>query len=146
VWSNTVCSDGIPKSIDCRGTLVQGQSLSPGDTLTSPNTTYTLVLQPDGNLVVYAYDDARDRREALWSSWRNWPETDGKKVTSARLQRDGNFVLYNTAGAAVWSVPAKGSGPVTLFMQDLGFMVIDQNGKEQFTTKPEGCTGSLYVC
>ena len=55
-WSDTVCSDGtsLSNGVGCRGTLVQGQQLEPDTMLTSPNNQYTLVLQGDGNLVLYS--------------------------------------------------------------------------------------------
>ena len=99
--------------------------------MTSPNTVYSLVLQEDGNLVLYRYDAARDRRTDVWST-----KTYGKPVTSARLQDDGNFVLY-TAADAVWEYFTSGTtGTVTLFVEDRGDLVMYKDDSLLWTT---GC-------
>ena len=58
--------------------------------LTSKNGAYTLTLQDDGNLVLYAGG------EAVWSTGTN-----GQNVVRAEVQKDGNFVLY-TPDKPVW--------------------------------------------
>jgi nucleoid-associated protein YgaU len=74
--------------------------------LTSQNGAYKLVLQEDGNLVLYAGDDA------VWST-----KTNGQSVQRAEVQDDGNFVLY-TADKAVWASQTKGAKDVRLTLQD----------------------------
>ncbi|MEE6167798.1 MULTISPECIES: LysM peptidoglycan-binding domain-containing protein [unclassified Mycolicibacterium] len=87
-------------------TLTEGQKLEKGGSLTSNNGAYTLTLQDDGNLVLYARD------QAVWST-----ETNGQDVQRAEVQTDGNFVLY-TSEKPVWHTDTKGKKDVKLVLQD----------------------------
>src|SRR5260370_7290802 len=74
--------------------LLPSQQLNVNDRLVSPNGKVTLVMQGDGNLVLYIVDTGF----ALWST-----NTSGTPVTHAILQTDGNFVCYDAAGKAYWA-------------------------------------------
>ncbi|QZH59439.1 LysM peptidoglycan-binding domain-containing protein [Mycolicibacterium farcinogenes] len=87
-------------------TLTEGQKLEKGGSLTSNNGAYTLTLQDDGNLVLYARD------EAVWST-----STNGQDVVRAEVQTNGNFVLY-TPEKPVWHTDTKGKKDVKLVLQD----------------------------
>ncbi|MGV0746425.1 LysM peptidoglycan-binding domain-containing protein [Mycolicibacterium sp. XJ870] len=87
-------------------TLTEGQKLERGGSLTSNNGAYTLTLQDDGNLVLYARD------QAIWST-----STNGEDVQRAEVQSDGNFVLY-TSDKPVWHTDTKGKKDVKLVLQD----------------------------
>jgi nucleoid-associated protein YgaU len=87
-------------------TLQHGEKLEVGQSLASNNAAYKLILQDDGNLVLYAGD------AAVWST-----ETNGKKVVRAEVQTDGNFVLY-TSDDPVWASQTKGATDVRLVLQD----------------------------
>lgn len=102
--------------------LSNGQVLLPGEFIRSGNWKYHLILQGDGNLVLYPPSGP-----ALWSSATNsgtllgmqgdgnlvlynankvpvWHTgTNGHTNAHFRVQDDGNIVVYNTAGQAVWS-------------------------------------------
>ena len=67
------------------GTLRPGEELAQGESVVSPNGQYRLILQNDGNLVLYA--TASDT--ALWDS-RTVGQSDRRLV----MQHDGNLVLY----------------------------------------------------
>lgn len=71
--------------------LPMGSRLASGQSITSPNGLYTLVLQGDGNLVEYG-------SRALWASG-----TRGSGAQYLILQGDGNLVLYTGSGQAVWA-------------------------------------------
>jgi LysM repeat protein len=86
--------------------LQKGEKLEVGGKLTSSNGAYEVVLQDDGNLVLYSGTDA------VWST-----ETNGQKVERAEVQEDGNFVLY-TAEKPVWASQTKGAKDVRLIIQD----------------------------
>jgi nucleoid-associated protein YgaU len=86
--------------------LQHGEKLEVGQSLTSENGAYKLILQDDGNLVLYAGDSS------VWST-----ETNGKKVVRAEVQTDGNFVLYS-ADDPVWASETKGAKDVRLVLQD----------------------------
>jgi len=80
--------------------------LERGGSLQSGNGAYTLTLQDDGNLVLYARD------KAVWSTGTN-----GQDVVRAEVQTDGNFVLY-TPEKPVWHTDTKGKKEVKLVLQD----------------------------
>ncbi|MFI6763768.1 trypsin-like serine protease [Micromonospora sp. NPDC050417] len=82
--------------------------------LTSPNDHFSLLLQSDGNLVLYVDSIP------IWATGT---------VNGARLanQPDGNVVLYAADGAAVWSTGTFGNGPSTLRLHDDGNLVLYRN-------------------
>jgi nucleoid-associated protein YgaU len=86
--------------------LQNGEKLEVGQSLTSENGAYELILQEDGNLVLHAGSDA------VWSTGTN-----GQKVIRAEVQKDGNFVLY-TADDPVWASQTKGAKDVRLIIQN----------------------------
>ncbi|MBB5958130.1 subtilisin family serine protease [Saccharothrix tamanrassetensis] len=88
--------------------LVRGEQLTAGQSRTSLDGQYRLVLQVDGNLVLYTAD-----RRALWHT-NTW----GSDVTRAVLQPDGNFVLYSAAGVARWHTNTWGSAADRLVVQN----------------------------
>ena len=93
--------------------LQDGEKLEVGQKLTSSNGAYEVVLQDDGNLVLYA------GQTAVWST-----ETNGQNVVRAEVQKDGNFVLYDQHNAPVWASNTAGSPGAYLAIQDDGNMVV----------------------
>ncbi|MFD3722918.1 hypothetical protein [Streptomyces sp. NPDC058674] len=71
-----------------------GQRLAPGEKLTSPTKSTELVMQWDGNLVLYALGNPGGPRLPLWNSgtYGNW-------AAYALMQEDGNFVIYKQDGS-----------------------------------------------
>jgi hypothetical protein len=96
--------------------LNPGEMLRVEEHLASRNHRYRLVLQKDGNLVLY---DAR--RHPLWSS-----NTDGQHVEKCVMQRDGNLVLYHRNGQPVWASNTVGRPGSYLLLQNDGNLVIYQ--------------------
>src|SRR3954453_3565147 len=84
----------IPAAAEAQGvvTLSGNQQLNVGNQLLSSNGRTRLVMQSDGNLVLYQTDTGG----ALWSTG-----TSGKPVAHALTQMGGNFVLYD-ADNSVW--------------------------------------------
>lgn len=85
--------------------------LDSGQSLNSPDGTQTnqggvpgqssvtkLVMQPDGNLVIYLLTQTGARGPAIWNSG-----TYGHPGAHAIAQPDGNFVVYGTDGTALWN-------------------------------------------
>jgi hypothetical protein len=101
--------------------LNAGGSLHPGQQLQSHNGRYTLVLQTDGNLVLY--DHAPSGTTARWAT-----ATAGRTVVEAVMQADGNFVLYSKPGYnaqdAVWATKSDRNAPAHLILQDDGNLVV----------------------
>ncbi|MBW8485330.1 hypothetical protein [Actinomadura parmotrematis] len=135
--------------------LKSGQTLKAGRSLHSPDGRYKLIMQTDGNLVVYK------KSKAIWSShtwvkgssatmrtngdlvvakgshqyWRS--HTDGDKGAYLKLQNDGNAVVYK-GKTALWSsyqwISTLSNG-VTLYPYQ---KVVSQNGAWQLRQEPGG--------
>jgi|GEM_PF-4822355 len=97
-------------------TLQAGNSLSVGQFLASSNGAYKLIMQGDGNLVMYNIFGY-----VIWASG-----TMGKGGNSVAMQRDGNLVIY-AGGKAVWASGTMNKGGVKLVLQDDRNLVIYTN-------------------
>lgn len=98
-------------------TLASGKGLIIGAMLTSPNLCYSLVLQEDGNLVLY-----RNGVGAKWSS-----NTSGMNSASLVMQTDGNAVLSGpTETAGYWNSVTAGHAGAYMSLQNDGNLVIYQ--------------------
>jgi hypothetical protein len=93
--------------------LNPGESLSPNGQLTAPTKPLRLVLQDDGNLVLYVWNDP------LWDS-----KTTGQPAAKAVMQQDGNFVIYDNQGKALWSSNTWGKNGSYLELDDSGSATI----------------------
>lgn len=106
--------------VTAKGRLGPGQSLEAGEMLTSRSGQYTLEMQPDGNLVEYVY------RRALWHT-HTW----GQPGTVAKMQRDGNFVLYAPGGQAIWHSRTYGNpGAYLVLKNDANLKVMSRTGTQ----------------
>ena len=74
----------------------------------------TLVMQGDGNLVLY-----RTGGQACWATGTN-----GRSVSQAIMQGDGNFVMYGPGGVYVWDTATDGHPGAWLTVQNDGNVVI----------------------
>lgn len=97
--------------------------------LTSRNGNYRLVMQGDGNLVLYS------TKRAIWST-----RTNGYGLSRLVIQGDGNLVIYNFAsGKPVWSSRTNGLGASRLILQNDGNLVIyDPSSKPIWATGTNG--------
>lgn len=95
--------------------LLPYQQLNINDQLVSNHGRVRLVLQGDGNLVLYRTDDGR----ALWAS-----NTHGTPVSAAVMQDDGNFVAYAADGHPYWATGTDGHPGSVLVLQDDGNLVV----------------------
>jgi hypothetical protein len=96
-------------------TLSSGARLSVGQTLVSANRRYRLLMQSDGNLVLY--DDVD--RTAPWAS-----NTGGISAGHALLQGDGNFVVYDAQGIGRFASNTTGYPNSRLLLQNDGNLVL----------------------
>ena len=109
--------------------------LRPGEFLTSPDRTYQLILQTDGNLVLYKNGLAE------WSSG-----THGEANVRLYAQKDGNVVLYS-GSTPIWqtnsAVPASDDSSLVL---DTAFVVQDDGNVVvyQSATDPEHGPGYTH--
>ncbi len=95
--------------------LAPNQSLFTNQSLNSPDGRFQLIMQSDGNLVIYRLAN----HHPLWATGTN-----GKDVMRAIMQTDGNFVLYDFHGHAVWASGTNGKNNAFLVMQSDGNLVI----------------------
>jgi hypothetical protein len=102
--------------------LQPNQQLNVNDQLVSNNGLVNLVMQGDGNLVLYRAQFGR----ALWSS-NTW----GKPVNHAVMQGDGNLVAYSAAGDHYWDTGTSGHPGASVVLQDDGNLVVYDNANNQ---------------
>ncbi|NEQ66367.1 MAG: AAA family ATPase [Symploca sp. SIO2D2] len=111
-------------TVSKKNTLLVGEKLvaSRGkeDRITSPNRCFNLVLQEDGNLVLYN----NKIRKSIWAS-----NTDGKPVRYALFSKEGYLALYGYGdGEIVWQRPSlnedTNNEESRLVIQDDGNVVI----------------------
>jgi hypothetical protein len=95
--------------------LQPNQQLNVTDQLASNNGRVNLIMQGDGNLVLYRTRFGR----ALWAS-----NTQGKPVHHVIMQGDGNLVAYSAAGAPDWNTGTYGHPGAWMVLQDDGNLVV----------------------
>jgi hypothetical protein len=98
--------------------LLPNQYLPVNGVLTSPDGSARLVMQTDGNLVLY-----RTSGGVIWAS-----DTNGLPVARAYLQYDGNLVLQQASGAAVRASATDGR-PGATFRVNTNGVSIDAYGR-----------------
>jgi hypothetical protein len=114
----------VSKPLDA---LTNSQQLTAGKSISSNNGRYTLIMQGDGNLVLYSPS------RAVWAS-----NTDGKAGNRVIMQGDGNLVLYSPS-RAVWASNTDGKGASALVLQDDGNLVIYKpNGTATWASNTNG--------
>ena len=92
--------------------------------ITTKNGCQYLVLQPDGNLVMY------------WNGVARWATgTENIGVTVAKMKPDGNFVLFNAQNQTKWATGTNGNSGAYLILQDDGNLVVyDSNGSPKWSS------------
>ena len=108
-------------------TVGPNSQLSAGQSITTSNGNYRLILQGDGNLVLYSIN------RAIWSSG-----TTGNPITKAIMQSDGNFVLYDSQFKPYWSTNTAGKGTSSLIVQNDGNLVIYNSSQATWNTRTNG--------
>lgn len=94
--------------------LYAGDQLNAGQYIRSPNGQYKLIMQSDGNLVLYD-----SKQHPTWNA-----QTAGKSGAFAVMQSDGNFVVY-TPDMTPWFDSHTGGNPgAYLALQDDGNLVV----------------------
>ncbi|QKW19372.1 hypothetical protein HUT16_10080 [Kitasatospora sp. NA04385] len=116
--------------------LSPGQSLLSGGSLTVGDT--TLVMQADGNLVLYLNANNGNHIQVLWSTG-TW----GNSGAYAIMQTDGNFVVYkqgggSTTGGALWSTGTWGKPNSVFLLVDGALMLGDLTQPEPFWHNDSG--------
>lgn len=94
--------------------LSSGEKLTAGQRITSPSGNLFVIMQSDGNLVLYAPGS-----KARWDT-----NTQGNPGAYAVMQGDGNLVVYSSSGGALWNSQTNGSGATFAQVQDDGNFVL----------------------
>ena len=94
----------------CGDTITTNQKLDRGQWLQSSDARYKLIMQGDGNLVLY--------NASGWAIWAT-----NRSGVFAIVQGDGNFVEYSSSGA-VWASNTVGRGGNRLIVQNDGNLVL----------------------
>ncbi len=99
--------------------LVPGQAMTAGDSLTSSDGHYTVVMQDDGNLVEYVtgFD------HPLWAT-----NTAGHPGAYVVMQDDGNLVVYD-GGTPLWASNTGGDDGAAFYVQTDANLVVYQGSK-----------------
>lgn len=104
--------------------LYEGEQLNVGESLVSSNGRYKLVLQGDGNFVIY-----NGSNNGVWSAG-TW----GMNINRAVMQYDGNFVLYDNNGTARFGSNTWNPVGSCLVMQSDGNLIIYQKGQARWSS------------
>jgi hypothetical protein len=109
--------------------LSAGQQMQSGAQLTQVET--TLVMQGDGNLVLYLVCANGQFGPPLWSSG-----TSGNPGAYAFMQPDGNLVVYRKGrtdpAGALWSTQSQGHPAAALQLNGGGLQIVDSQGYPQW--------------
>ena len=98
-------------------TLRDGQRLNIDEKITSSDGNFYLLMQRDGNLVLYDKGN-----QAYWAT-----DTVGSNASFAAMQSDGNFVLYTNDGRPVWASNTDGHHNSYIIIQNDRNLVIYQD-------------------
>lgn len=99
-----------------RDTLRSGGSIGNNERITSGNNAYHLVMQGDGNLVLYVSNHPVPEN-AIWTSntCNKSPFVGPYRMT---MQHDGNLVVYDTYNRAMWTSNTCYKGATTTSFSD----------------------------
>ena len=103
--------NGEPDLVAGPDRVLRDGSLGRDERITSPNGRHFLVLQQDGNLVLYSFGQPKFASNTSTGS-RVW------------LQGDGNFVLYDASSRPVWASNTTGSTGTRIVIEDNGQAVL----------------------
>jgi hypothetical protein len=117
-----------PVTLGGPNNLQPGQQLAQGGLIRSSDGRFILVLQTDGNLVLYYYN------VALWNSGTYG----NSSINRAVMQADGNFVLYDASNVQRWSTATGGYPGSYLVLQDDGNLVVYQNTTPRWNSNTYG--------
>lgn len=118
--------DDLVFSVRPNDRLLPGEFLSVDQKIVSADGRWTLIMQGDGNLVLY------DRAgKAYWSS-----KTSGHyDVDVVEMQRDGNLVIHTTGGKALWTTNTFGAGSTLVMQDDANLVIYNAEGKALWSSK-----------
>jgi hypothetical protein len=108
-----------PARPGCRN-VFSGQGIVPLSSVLSCNGQFILMMQLDGNLVLYYLNANGTLGPAIWAT-----NTFGNtRAYDAVMQSDGNFVLYDMSGNPLWATGTWGHPGAYFAVQDDGNLVV----------------------
>jgi len=114
--------------------LSAGQRLKANDFLRSADWRYFLVMQSDGNLVLYT----AGRTQPIWAT-----ATSGGNNNYLAMQTDGNLVVYSAASKPLWASTTNTGRQTTLRLQNDGNLVLyGTTTRALWATSTNGSTGN----
>ena len=130
LWSSG--TGPIGSKVTSCGSMPAGSGLARGASVAACGGCFSLVMQGDGNLVMY-----QNGGTAIWNT-----QTGGTDGYTASMQSDGNLVLYSAQGCPMWYSATGGHSGATLAVQDDGNLVIyDANGSVLWASMSVACAG-----
>lgn len=104
-------------------------TLQVGQSRLSADGRFTLIMQAEGNLVLYITGGP-----ALWGS-----DSIGSGAVRATFQSDGNLVLYNAANQGVWGSGTNNNwGSTAVVQNDGNFVIYNEAGAPIWATNTGG--------
>ncbi len=128
-------------SVNLCADLISGWRLNSGESLFSALGGFRLVMQNDGNLVLYAIDDMKLPADILhvfactpdvmklyakpiWSTGTHLPKEGKDRGSFCEMSEDGNFLVYDQAGRPVFETGTRGHPGSLLRLQTDGNLVV----------------------
>jgi hypothetical protein len=103
-----------PPAGECDSVLAPDEALYRNQAISSCNGQYTLVMQEDGNVVLYDLMGT-----PLWHTY-----THGTAAEALVMQSDGNFVLYDGVGNALWHTGTHGHPGAAMRVEEDGNVIV----------------------
>ncbi len=132
------CGCGVPEGTceptPCASQLLTSEALQAGVQRCSENREYQLRMTADGDLVL------SKGNVLLWSAG-----TCCGADNHAKMQADGNLVVYNGSGTALWSSKTADKAGATLTVENNGSAVIRQSGVVVWSVGPFADDGKACV-
>jgi hypothetical protein len=122
--------------------LYSDQTLAQDQGISSPNGRYKLIMQPDGNLVLYEYVG-----NTVTPRWRSGYYAPGDAPFYLRMQNDGNLVVYNKNNNAIWATNVATQAPAYWYLavRDNGiFEVMDGSSSKWSSFQGAKCIFTLH--
>ena len=121
-----------------KDTMRAGECLEMGQSLSSIDGQYHLLVQANGNLVLYAGPSSTEPPPPWpWATvWSSGTQDKGNPPYRLLLQGDGNLVLYSAGNTPQWRSDTQGKPAVKLVMQnDRNLVLYNGAGKSQWSTE-----------
>jgi hypothetical protein len=115
LWSSHTDLPHAPSPPTGCGVIKAGEGLTVGGSVSACGDAYTLLMQTDGNLVLYQ----NNPKKPLWATG-----TKGKDGFNAIMRADGDFVLYDIHDKMIWQSDTANHPGADLAVQAEGNLVV----------------------